>query len=253
MHDTDLSANGINGSLPSSLGNFSKLFWLDLSNNSITGSIPESIGLLTNLDTLYLAGNNLTGSLPASISLLTNLYALDLRRNNLLGPLPPFAFNWSMSALSLSDNHFEGQLPAYLGDFTAEIKVDSTLTCPADSTPCSAQLKTLAARAYPNAFCRIICPSFCQTCVAPPPDNTGGDSGGGTGGGGLGGGGLGGGGLGGGGLGGGGLGGGSGGMLGGSSVGGLESTIGLVGRSRLGSSFGLLSSRGMVKGRKRLL
>ncbi|CAI7905145.1 unnamed protein product [Closterium sp. NIES-54] len=73
---SDLSSNGINGSLPSSIGNFSKLYSLDLTNNSISGSIPESIGLLTYLDTLDLAGNNLTGSLPASMSLLTNLHAM---------------------------------------------------------------------------------------------------------------------------------------------------------------------------------
>ncbi|CAI5533004.1 unnamed protein product [Closterium sp. Naga37s-1] len=198
----------------------------------------------------YIAGNNLTGSLPASMSLLTNLWGIDLRRNNLSGPLPPSAFNWSMWALYLSENQFEGELPAYLGDFNTEIMVDSTLTCPADGTNCSSQLKTLGSAPYPNDFCGRICPSFCLTCIAPP-DDTGGGLGGGTGGGlggGLGGGGLGGGGLGGGGLGGGGLGG----MLGGSSVGGVESTNGLVGRSRLGSSFGLLRSRGMGKGRKRL-
>ena len=46
---------------------------LDLSARGLQGSIPSQIGLLTNCEGLILSANNLTGSIPSEIGLMTSL------------------------------------------------------------------------------------------------------------------------------------------------------------------------------------
>ncbi|XP_038682118.1 probable leucine-rich repeat receptor-like protein kinase At5g49770 [Tripterygium wilfordii] len=85
----DLSSNkGLNGSLPSSIGNLKKLTTLNLIGCSFSGHIPESIGSLPQLVVLYLNGNRFSGAIPPTIGNLTNLYLLDITDNQLEGPIP---------------------------------------------------------------------------------------------------------------------------------------------------------------------
>ncbi len=69
----DLGSNNLTGSIPSELGDLSKLKELNLSGNTLTGSIPSELGGLFDLVTLALEGNGLTGKLPSA---LTSLYQL---------------------------------------------------------------------------------------------------------------------------------------------------------------------------------
>ena len=55
-----LQGNELQGTIPSSISNASKLTLLDLTDNFFTGSIPNSIGNLRNLQKLELAHNHLT-------------------------------------------------------------------------------------------------------------------------------------------------------------------------------------------------
>ena len=97
-----LSENGLNGSIPSELGNLSNLERLYLGGNQLTGPIPSSLGNLTNLTWLSLDGNQLTGSVPSSLGNLVNLTELYLHSNQLSGTLPQ-SFT---SITTLEDFHF---------------------------------------------------------------------------------------------------------------------------------------------------
>lgn len=61
----DLHKNSLNGTIPLTLGNLSKIQTLDLSENSLSGSIPSSLSNLTNLNHFNVSYNNLSGQIPS--------------------------------------------------------------------------------------------------------------------------------------------------------------------------------------------
>ena len=67
----DLSANGLWGQLPDSLGELSVLAKLDLSDNRLSGLLPDSLGKLSALTKLDVSGNNsMAGRLPQWLTAL---------------------------------------------------------------------------------------------------------------------------------------------------------------------------------------
>ncbi|KAF8012022.1 hypothetical protein BT93_I0220 [Corymbia citriodora subsp. variegata] len=84
----DLSSNGFDGEIPSSIGSLMELHLLNLSNNAITGSIPSSLRNLTKLEALDLSRNELTGKIPPELTQLTSLEFFDVSDNHLSGPIP---------------------------------------------------------------------------------------------------------------------------------------------------------------------
>ncbi|CAN1187544.1 Probable LRR receptor-like serine/threonine-protein kinase At3g47570 [Linum perenne] len=116
----DVYRNKLVGSLPWQFGLLNKLRALDVSLNNLTGSIPpsfssipSSLGNLTKLIELYVNNNNLHGEIPTSIQNCTNLLWLNLSRNNLSGLIPSQVMSLrSLSiALDLSYNQFIGSIP----------------------------------------------------------------------------------------------------------------------------------------------
>ncbi len=81
----DLSANNLEGELPSTLSNLAYLEHLDLSGNALSGELPDTLGNLDKLEVLALSGNELSGEVP------TDLYKLKF-----------------MKKMQLADNVFEG-------------------------------------------------------------------------------------------------------------------------------------------------
>jgi hypothetical protein len=113
----NLGENGLNGTLPNSLGNLSNLTHLNLSPNNITGSIPESLGNLSNLTVLHLYSNNITGSIPESLGNLSNLTQLSLSSNNITGSIPESLGNLSnLDDIELQQNNITGPIPNSLAN-----------------------------------------------------------------------------------------------------------------------------------------
>ena len=120
--ELDLSANGIKGQIPTSIGGLSKLRRLVLSDNELSGIIPSGptpvpgatplLDRLPALEHLDLSGNALKGLVPSSLSVLKHL---DLSDNEITGRLPGGLFEAEeLSHLDLSSNQLAGALPEKL-------------------------------------------------------------------------------------------------------------------------------------------
>ena len=94
----NLNGFGLNGQLPSEIGDFTSLRTLDLGNNpDLTGSLPTSLGSLGELRRFLATETDLTGSLPGTMGNLAKLTELRLAGNRISGTVPE---TWSgMSAL----------------------------------------------------------------------------------------------------------------------------------------------------------
>jgi len=145
----NLYTNNLTGTIPSEIGDLTKLENLELSNNpQLTGSIPVEIGLLTKLkvfnsystnftgslpveltqittlERIVLDGNNLTGTIPSGLWSMTNLKHIALSLNSLTGTIPEDIGNLvNLERLYLSSNNFSGALPNSLGNLTNLIVV----------------------------------------------------------------------------------------------------------------------------------
>ncbi len=115
----------IEGPIPDSWANLTKLEKLRLATISLSGSIPSWIGTLTSLRELELSGSStelsdgLTGAIPSSIADLSNLEVLHLSRNSLTGEIPAFLGGLSsLKSLYLDDNDLSGSIPSELGDLS---------------------------------------------------------------------------------------------------------------------------------------
>lgn len=117
--ELDLGGNGLNGIIPTEVGNLEQLNTLFLSNNSINGTIPSALGGLSNLNLLGLRNNDLTGSIPIELGNLLNLTFLGLDRNQLDGSIPLELGSLNkLENLSLIDNLLSGSIPSELGSLS---------------------------------------------------------------------------------------------------------------------------------------
>ncbi|GAY64839.1 hypothetical protein CUMW_236620 [Citrus unshiu] len=131
----DLSLNGFFGTIPSQIGNLTKLNYISLESNQMSGKIPLEVGLLThlklygslppfvgnftNLRVFHVYDNSLYGSIPREIWNLKSLVYLDLNINQFRGFLPPFVGNLTnLERVGLMDNHLSGSIPPSLGNST---------------------------------------------------------------------------------------------------------------------------------------
>jgi Leucine-rich repeat (LRR) protein len=99
-----LTANKLNGTIPSSLGNLTALVFLELDQNNLTGNIPSSLGNLTSLFEFYLDENNLSGTIPSSLGNLSQLTDFNLASNLLSGPVPSSLGIFKNAFVSIANN-----------------------------------------------------------------------------------------------------------------------------------------------------
>ncbi len=115
----DLLGNRLSGSIPTQLGNLSKLTTLILLGNRLSGSIPTQLGNLSNLTTLDLGHNGLSGSIPTQLGNLSNLTKLDLFASGVSGSIPAELGNLSnLTELTLAANQLSGSIPTQLGNLS---------------------------------------------------------------------------------------------------------------------------------------
>ncbi|XP_056162177.1 receptor-like protein 13 [Syzygium oleosum] len=114
----NLSNNNLKGGIPSSMSNMHLLSTLDLSNNGFTGEIPETLAKnCSRLFLLNLSGNNLQGQMLPRYSNLTSLEFLYLDNNRFTGDISPGILNISsLQVLDVSNNSLSGTLPNWIGD-----------------------------------------------------------------------------------------------------------------------------------------
>ncbi|XP_022717767.1 receptor-like protein 12 [Durio zibethinus] len=109
----DLSSSGFKGSIPSALGNLTKITFLSLSH--FEGELPNVFGNLNKLTTLDFDYCNFSGQLPPTLFNLTQLTHLDLSFNSLEGPLPTqISGLQNLYEFRLTDNLLSGAIPSWL-------------------------------------------------------------------------------------------------------------------------------------------
>uniref|UniRef100_M0ZT05 Hcr2-0B n=1 Tax=Solanum tuberosum TaxID=4113 RepID=M0ZT05_SOLTU len=114
----------LSGYFPKTKWNSSaSLIELDLSGVNFSDNLPESLGYLTSVRSISLRNCNLRGPIPESLLNLTQIEDLDLWTNFLNGTIPSWMFSRlpSLSRLTLSNNHFSGQLEDFKSNSLEEI------------------------------------------------------------------------------------------------------------------------------------
>ena len=82
-----LNDNGLDGTLPTALGDLSELEQLDLQDNALSGALPSELANLTNLTSLLLNESRaLTGPLPDGLRELADLETVNIEKTELCAP-----------------------------------------------------------------------------------------------------------------------------------------------------------------------
>ncbi|XP_060671433.1 LRR receptor-like serine/threonine-protein kinase EFR [Ziziphus jujuba] len=103
----EAGASQIQNSLPYQIGNLSGLLDLDLELNDLIGAFPSSMGNLHELQQLYLDNNKLEGNLPNEVCRLTSVGEFYMDENKLSGPIPScFGNLTNIMEISLASNAF---------------------------------------------------------------------------------------------------------------------------------------------------
>jgi len=109
----ELGSNQLSGSMPSNLGNLTKLQRLNLYNNQLVGTIPTELGSLSSLQFLILGNNQLTGAIPSELGNLSNLKDITLSSNQLAGTIPSALSNLTrLTGIRLDYNQLNGAVPS---------------------------------------------------------------------------------------------------------------------------------------------
>lgn len=88
LRSLKLFVNNLTGPFPDIWTNMSDLEFIDLSNNQFTGTMPSSLGNLLKLTTLYIENNDMTGNLLPEIGDLPNIDVYWAKGNDFSGCFP---------------------------------------------------------------------------------------------------------------------------------------------------------------------
>lgn len=107
-----LQDNHLDGTVPASIRNLTKLRDLHLWSNDLRGTLPSAIGDLAELESFYVDRNHFVGTIPTQYGALKKLKFLGLSGNQIVGPLPAqFGDLLALEEANLSDNLINGTIP----------------------------------------------------------------------------------------------------------------------------------------------
>jgi Leucine-rich repeat (LRR) protein len=114
----------LSGTIPSELGNLSSLTFMDMAGCGLRGTIPTELFRLAKLEKLSLGANLFEGGLPNEIGNLESVKEIRITGAHLSGTLPTSLGNLpQLSNLQLYGNSFTGTIPEELGKSTALLKI----------------------------------------------------------------------------------------------------------------------------------
>ena len=87
--EIDLVNNNLNGTVPSSMGELTKLRSIRLLVNNLSGTFPDIWANMDDLEFIDLSNNLFTGTMPASLGNLLKLTTLYIENNDMTGDLLP--------------------------------------------------------------------------------------------------------------------------------------------------------------------
>ncbi|KAJ9693007.1 hypothetical protein PVL29_011922 [Vitis rotundifolia] len=112
MEFLNLSNNGFEGILPSSIAEMSSLWGLDLSANNFSREVPKQLLAAKDLGILKLSNNKFHGEIFSRDFNLTKLWVLYLDNNQFTGTLSNVVCRSSLlSVLDVSNNYMSGEIP----------------------------------------------------------------------------------------------------------------------------------------------
>jgi len=115
-----VAENMLTGTLPTEIGNLSALHEMNFFANRLEGAIPTEIGHLQSLEFLFLFENALTGTIPAEIWKLPELIELIFTENSLTGSIPTQIGDLEMlEIIGLTSNDLTGTIPTEFGNLQA--------------------------------------------------------------------------------------------------------------------------------------
>ena len=118
----NLSNNGFEGILPSSIAKLSVIGVLDLSDNNFSGEVPKQLLAATGLGFLKLSNNKFHGEIFSRDFYLIALNSLYLDNNQFTGTLSNVIFRSPLfQVLDVSNNNMTGEIPSWIGDMAGLI------------------------------------------------------------------------------------------------------------------------------------
>lgn len=128
-----LTAKGLAGPIPTEIGYLTEILEIRMENNYfITGTLPTTIGNLSKLKLLLLQRSELTGTIPVEFAQLESLENFAIHTNKLSGSVPANIFGrlTKLMTLEIKDNNFSGELPADLLSHPNVSKFNFANICP---------------------------------------------------------------------------------------------------------------------------
>jgi len=120
VSELNLSANKLDGPLPSEIGELKGLVYIDFGFNRLTGFFPVEIAKLQNVKRINFSNNNFQGNIPSEIRHVKLLNELFLSSNQFTGTIPSEVGNLTkIKIMDLSHNSFTGDVVDVIYSLTA--------------------------------------------------------------------------------------------------------------------------------------
>ncbi|XP_040960343.1 receptor-like protein EIX2 [Gossypium hirsutum] len=154
MECLSINGNLLSGEIPDCWNHWRGLVYLNLENNNLTGKIPPSLGHL-NLSVLNLRNNDMFGELTSTLQLSTSLIILDLSDNHFSGSVPTWIGDKlsKHEILSLRSNNFDGHIPQKICQLQSLRILDLGNNNISGSIPkCFSNLSAMANKSNQNSY-----------------------------------------------------------------------------------------------------